>query len=121
MATWGPMISDMDNLTKRLELIQVCGKQWEVCVLNAKRDLDKIPEKQIFNLSYEKFVNAPERYLKKICQFAEIKVEESSVSDAVSNVSTKNIGKGKKELNEEELNLLKPNILKGMKVLGYDL
>jgi len=120
LETWGPKIKNLKQMAIELELIEVCGIQWNTCVLKTIQDLKLIPENKIYRVSYEIFVEEPENNFVELCDFLQIKVQEGLIKTAVSKVSAKSIGKGKAALNSKETSMLIPRIAKGLKSLGYD-
>ncbi len=119
LATWGPKINNLEQLTKKLELIEVCGEQWNTCVLKSIKGLELLPEKQVFKISYESFVQKPEKYFNNICEFLNIDISNENLCSAVSTVSATSVGKGESTLNNKERSLLLSHIEKGLKALNY--
>ena len=119
LSTWGPKIKNLDRLVRKLELIEVCGKQWNTCVLKSIQGLAHVPEQQVCRISYEEFVTEPEKNLKIVCEFLKIEASYKQICSAVSTVSAASIGKGKSELSSKEAARLLPQINCGLKALGY--
>ncbi len=119
LSTWGPKIKNLDKLARKLELIEVCGKQWSTCVLKSIQGLAHVPKQQVCRISYEEFVTAPEKNLKAVCEFLKIDASHKQICSAVSTVSAASIGKGKSELSRKEAARLLSQINVGLKALGY--
>jgi len=119
LSTWGPKIQNLEKLAKKFELIEVCGKQWNTCVIKTIQGLALVPEEQVCRVSYEDFVTDPKTHLKRICEFLKIETSQDQISSAVSTVSSASIGKGQLALNEKEAAQLLLQINDGLNVLGY--
>lgn len=119
LSTWGPKIKDLDRLARELDLIEVCGKQWNTCVLKSIQGLAQVPEEQVCKVSYEDFVAEPEKNLKTICDFLKIEASNHQIQSAVSTVSAASVGKGKSALSNKESARLLSHITDGLKALGY--
>jgi len=120
LGTWGPKIENLHELARDLELIEVCGVQWDACVLKSLQGLESIPESQVCKFSYESFVSEPEKKFAEVCDFLQIKIQEDIIQAAVSQVSAKSVGKGEAELGSREKSMLIARVEKGLKLLGYD-
>jgi len=119
LATWGPRFRGMDRIVEELELIQICGIQWSKCVLNAKRELDKIKDNDVLWVSYEEFVTNPKACLKEICKFIGIKADSLEIKNSVKKVTNKNIGKGRTVIDQDQAELLIPTIFNALEEFGY--
>lgn len=120
LSTWGPRIKNLSELKNKFELIEVCGIQWNTCVIRALQDLRNVPKKQLYQISYESFVKNPEVSLNKISNYFQLESQKNAIKAAVSKVSTANVGKGKSELKSSEKSILMPHIETGLKALGYE-
>ncbi len=58
-ATWGPRYAGIDEDVRRLDLLEVCARQWLHCVELAEHDLGQLPSEQVLTIRYEAFVRDP--------------------------------------------------------------
>lgn len=57
---WGPRYPGIQQDVERLSLVEVCAKQWNVCVETSLRDLAGIPAARVMEIRYEDLVGGPE-------------------------------------------------------------
>ena len=100
---WGPMIKDIDEIIKKNNSYIIATLQWKKCFQVAKKDLEALNKNRVFNLRYEDFVNNPSEWLIKILNFMNISYEDKLIITATANINKKSIGKGKKNLTDEQL------------------
>jgi len=120
LAYWGPTLPNMGRLLSKHSLLGVCALQWKACLNKAEKDLKNINPKNVYSLRYESFVKNPKEEFLKLSKFLDENIEEEVIERIVSNVSTKSIGKGRKEISKEEYDDILPLIKDDLERLGYD-
>lgn len=111
LAFWGPLYPGMEQDLKEDSLIEVCAKQWKECVEIAHDDLLEIDPDQVYFMTYENFVNEPHIELKKVVAFLGLNFTDEELNKAIGKVSTRSIGKYKKNLTDKEISNVNPIIL----------
>lgn len=120
LSFWGPKLDGMDDLLARYSLEEVCAIQWKRCVDNAALAFAHISEKRWIEIGYEDFVQSPGQGLQRIIDFLGFELSSSAIEQAVMNVSSKSIGKGRKVLGTTNTQRLIPQIQDTMKRYGYN-
>ena len=119
LASWGPSLSNMEDITRKNTLNEVCALQWSKCVTSSDSAFSDMNPDAWYYLKYENFVESPEEELGKILNFIEVSISKDLAIKLVENVSVKNIGKGRAELSICEIEKLKPIIGSMMESHGY--
>ena len=68
---WGVRYRGIEKDMSSNDLMQVCAKQWALCVQTAQRALQKIPPSRCLQIRYEELVEDPSS-VDKICQFLDL-------------------------------------------------
>lgn len=114
---WGPRPSDYRALMAEHPLDELCAVQWQRCVEASFRDLEDLPDDQLFHVVYEDFVRDPQTQLERLGQFLEIPaVGEAAGAGEVSPAS---IGKGRTSLGPEAVERLETLVRPTLDRLGY--
>lgn len=119
LAFWGPALKDMGDILKKHTLEEVCALQWQRCVELSEKAFASMPEDKVIRVKYESFVQAPKDELKRILRFVDKDVAEESVEKAVSAVSAKSLGKGRKLLGTEKVQQLEKLVGDTLRRLDY--
>ena len=107
LSLWGPQLNELGQLLKSYTLEQVCAIQWKRCIENAESGFNNIDNDRLIRVKYEKFVSDPITEFKRICDFLDIDIEEEKVIELTRFISDKSVGKGRKELDFNELEIHK--------------
>jgi hypothetical protein len=110
LAFWGPALDDMEDILKNNSLNEVCLLQWKRCVEKANEAFMKMPPDKVIRVCYEDFVRNPNHELQQILKFIGKTAENNEISNAIQNVSSKSIGKGREALGQAEVRKLEPLI-----------
>lgn len=102
LSFWGPRYPGMEEDLQRLSLAEVCAWQWRHCVESSLADLAPLSPDRVLHLRYEEFVAAPEEQLRRIGLFLEEEWSEEERHAAVASVSKGSVGKGARELPEDQ-------------------
>jgi len=102
LSFWGVQLNNMQELLEKHSLFEVCALQWKECVDKSLADFENISSDRIFKVSYENFVTQPKNELSRLTEFLGVNQNEIAISDLVKNVSSKSIGKFRKQLSAEE-------------------
>ena len=69
---WGVRYPGIEDELQRTTVLEVCARQWAVCVATAMKDLAVIPEERKLEIRYEDLISNGQRQLKRICEFLEL-------------------------------------------------
>lgn len=119
LAFWGPALDGMHSILKKHSLNEVCALQWQRCVDKADEALTAMPDSKVIRVQYEDFVQNPQEELGRILQFMGTDVSSTDISEAVSNVSARSLGKGRKVLGELEVQNLEALVGETLKRYDY--
>jgi len=119
LAFWGPKLDGMDGLLSEHPLDEVCALQWKRCVDAAAEAFAEIPSDCWLKVGYEDFVRYPEEELNRMLDFLGLKVDNDLRQQAVAEVNSSSIGKGRKDLGENTIQRLMPLIHDTMVRFGY--
>jgi len=109
VSAWGPRYQGIDEDVRRNGVLETCAIQWTQCVEKTARDLDRLPEERVFTLCYEDFVREPRGHLEAIAEFADVPSAPYAHLD-VSDVTQNNIGKGHRNLTQEQMDRIRPHL-----------
>lgn len=97
---WGVKYPGYDKDIAESNVLEFCAKQWVKCIQSSEQYKGLIPSANLYEIRYEAFVANPILHLKKISAFLDI--EDIYDAAMVSEINTKNIGKGFAKLSENE-------------------
>jgi hypothetical protein len=120
LSFWGPKFKGLDQALTQHSLVEVCALQWQRCVDLSEEEFLKMPEGRVIRVSYEAFVSQPVKELTRILDELNIEHDESSVKRAVSGVTDRSIGKGRKALNEQHLTEVEKLVAPTLDRCGYE-
>lgn len=120
LSFWGPKFKGLDQALTQHSLVEVCALQWRRCVDLSEEEFVKMPEGRVIRVSYEAFVSQPVKELTRILDELNIEHDESSVKKAVSGVTDRSIGKGRKALNEQQLTEVEKLVAPTLERYGYE-
>lgn len=72
---WGVRYPGIESDLSSYDLMQVCARQWELCVRTARRALEEIPKSRCLHIRYEELVEKPSQ-VDQICQFLDLPDQE---------------------------------------------
>lgn len=120
VASWGPIYSGMKDDVINRSLVEVCAKQWKICMDTSEGDLSKLSSEKVFKINYDDFVNQPESELKELIEWMDRDLLNSvDFRSLVSGVRPSKAGNGIKKFSKEDLNLVE-NLISNTNKL-YDL
>lgn len=120
LAFWGPRFKGMEEMLRTRSLPEVCAMQWIRCVDKAERELKQfVPSDRIIKLHYEDFVKKPHNEIKRLAAFLNIDVNEELIHQLSQGVSSKSVGKWKKDSDQKVLENIIPLLRKILKRHGY--
>lgn len=120
LAFWGPALNDMQSILREHTLNEVCAIQWQQCVDKANQALMSMPEDKYIKVRYEDFVQKPAEELRRILVFLGYKeLDEDLIASSVARVSSKSIGKGRAELDDNEVKSLEALVSETLKAHKY--
>jgi len=113
---WGVRYPGIDGDIKDKDLLTVCAIQWSYCVETAFRDLGNLTPTEVLTLRYEELVTNPVEYFTQIANF--IGVNPTPYQREYPEIESRNIGKGKRNLTPQEINLILPHMQKALSLLN---
>lgn len=116
--TWGPRYDGIDEDVATKDLLTVCAIQWRRSVEKALEEFAQIPSSNVLTIRYEDFVADPEIHLMKIATFIGLR-PEFYMNTNLSHISTSNVGKGLKNLNDFQIEAVMAVIEPTLRMLGY--
>ncbi len=119
LAFWGPRFTGMEQALQQYSLVEVCAIQWQRSLEKAERDFGHIDATRIYRLSYEQFVTRPSEELQSLGAFLGINIPPQQARELVQDVSSNSVGRWKKELNQQALEVVDPLIQKTLEQYGY--
>lgn len=119
LAFWGPTLDGMPELLERHSLNEICALQWQRCVENAESAFEDMPEEKVIRVRYEDFVREPQTELARMVEFLELDIPNDTIREAISNVSSKSIGKGRASLDGTEVTRLESLVGETLDRYGY--
>lgn len=117
LAFWGPIWDDMGFVFQKYTLYEACAIQWQQCVDRAEKDFMLIEPNRLLRICYENFITKGE--LERICDFMGISITKEKSRQLMSTVSSKSIGKGYKNLNDEQMENIISLINNTLQRYGY--
>lgn len=120
LPSWGPRLADMDELLARRSLLEVCGRQWQRCVENAKRDLAELEPNRVYRVRYEQFVSDPAGALAGIARFAGHPADEADLRAGVTHVTPERAAAPRSLLTDEERAELESLLAPTLAAHGYE-
>ena len=116
--------------------ISIPAQKWQSAINLGNRFKKKNPSK-IIEIKYENLINEPNKTLENICKYLSIEFDEKMLNiydndtindlkkikhhkNALKPISAKNIGKGRKEITQNERKKLKKTINTQLLELGYE-
>jgi hypothetical protein len=98
VASWGPRFCDMAHWLATKPLTDVCAEQWRQCVVQAATALARLPAHRVATVQYESLVQAPQRELARLFEFAEIPYHPDRLATIVLGVSAGSVGRWRSSL-----------------------
>jgi len=120
LAFWGPRFEGMIDMLSHHTLSEVCAMQWVRCVERAEQDFLRISSERIYRIRYEDFVNDSTVEISKICRFLGVELAAEFAASVTRRVSSKSIGRWRKQLSSEDLDLIMPIIKRVQARYGYN-
>lgn len=119
LASWGPVLDDMDAITAQRDIHEVCAIQWARCVDNADRDFSRIDEARIHRIKYEDFVSQPMMVMDGVMKFIGHDVSRDQLEQLSRQISAGSVGKGRSQLGPERVERILPLIQATLARHGY--
>lgn len=105
MDIWGPHFEGMDDMAES-PLDEVCAAQWQACVGKTGAALAAMDPSRVHTVHYEDVTADPARALSEIMQFLNSPRSDEAITEAVSSVSRRSVGKGRQNLSGDVDRLL---------------
>lgn len=118
VSSWGPVYPGMMEDARRMDLVQVCAKQWAASVSYARAGLEEIPDSRRSEVRYEDLVVGPRAAVME--SIDKIGLEPlAEDADVFREVMESSVGKWKRDLSEREMIQVKPFLETELKAWGY--
>lgn len=120
LAFWGPQLSDIEVLLGRHSLDEVCAIQWQRCVEASAAAFQVMDRRRWLEVSYENLVRDPVYELRKVLDFVEYSTTREQLVEAVGDVRSSSVGKGRKKLGAEKVERIQGIIGLTLNRYGYE-
>ncbi len=117
--SWGPVFDGMAQMQNRVSIAGICAYQWRACVELAEAALSGLPAHRVHRVRYEDFVDDPVKQFRGLAAFAGMTVPAALEGHLRSEVSATRKGRGRSELSDEDLTVVKGIIRPTMAAHGY--
>lgn len=87
MSVWGPKFRGIQEVTRTHALLETCAIQWRESVRSAREGLRTVPDKQCFEIRFERLVRSPTDTLKQVFEFTELPRCEAVLEHAQAKVN----------------------------------
>ena len=121
LAYWGPALDEMNTLSHRYSLTEICALQWQQCVESSRAIFSTIEPERVMTVCYEDFVANPAPHTQALAAFMGKTVSEDDALALTAGVKRGSVGKARVELSPEEVAQCQALIGKTQVALGYDL
>lgn len=118
-STWGPRYRNIDRDLAESDLLTVCARQWQQCVVAARRDLAAQPQ-TVIQVRYEEFIRSPTAVLSRIADALGSAVDPAALHETTTAISSAGAGRGRSRLDEPERELLREELGATLEELGYE-
>ena len=117
--TWGPRYRGIDRDLERAGVLEVCALQALRCAQAAEAGFKTVPVDAVLVVRYERFVDQPASHLRAIWQLAALDPELADAEDICESVSTASIGRGWRELDDQQRHTVLRHVGESRIAAGY--
>lgn len=96
---WGVKYPGYQNDLEKMTKLEVCAKQWKICIETSEQQLSEIDQSRILEIRYEELVDEPEKQFEAIGQHLNVDYRKFGIAK----LKTGNIGKHVKAFSPEQL------------------
>lgn len=118
LSYWGPVLNNMAEIHNNHTLLEICALQWKNCVDSAEDSLNRIDKNRWLKIKYEDFVINPDHVMNVIFDFLNIEDKDPRQIGQM-NIKSNSVGRGRVELENSEIDIIKPIIINTMVRNGY--
>lgn len=119
LASWGPVLENMNEVFSAHPLDEACAIQWAECVNKAEQDLRDISPERVLRVQYENFVTSPVEEFARVAQFIGQETPVGFDDKLRGNVSASSVGKGRQQLGADGMARIEPLISETLQKYGY--
>ncbi|MFI9653022.1 sulfotransferase [Guyparkeria halopsychrophila] len=119
LAFWGPQFEGLEEALAGHSLPEVCALQWQRCLEKAEEAFSVMPADKVVRVRYEDFVRQPVQELTRILEFMGQEVRPEKTTQIVKGVSSHSLGKGRKALGSQEVEILESLVGNTLQRFGY--
>lgn len=96
MSFWGPQFPGLSELPDNTPLLELCARQWANCVGASDASFAQMDSNTWMKVRYEDFVANPKLSMKSVLEFLQVDSSEAVLTESVSDISARSVGKAKK-------------------------
>lgn len=115
---WGPRYPGIEQDAARMDVLDICARQWAQCVRAAREGLGTLPQERVFELRYEDLV-ADETALAQLVAFVGIGQPERVLERYRQTVRRSDSGKWRRTLTGEQQDRMNGELTPLLTDLGY--
>jgi hypothetical protein len=120
LSFWGPQFKGLDVALRDYSLEEVCALQWQRCVDLSEKSFSKIPEDKFIRVRYEDFVANPAKELTQVLAKLNMPFDIDSIEASVRAVTARSLGKGRKALNQKQLESISSLVANTLQRYDYE-
>jgi len=118
-AIWGPRYPGIESDLADRSLLEVCARQWSICVESALAGFAGLPAERVFVMRYEDILRDGSR-LAELCRFAGIVDPGPVLAAREARVDAARDGNWRTAMTPQELHQLVTDIGPQLRALGYE-
>lgn len=118
--SWGPRFPGIDDLVRRLTLLEVCAIQWRESIESVRRSLSHLGPEEAIEVRYEDLVHEPHREVSRILAFFGLGMTPEVEQHVAAHLTASSVGKWRRQIDREQLPLLLRHLGGTLRELGYD-
>jgi hypothetical protein len=105
---------------KQLDEVEIIAKQWAIACREARSDLQEfVPEDQWMEVRYEDIVTAPTTWIRRICSFCGLRMDENLLGRAEQDIHADSLNRWEDVLDSAALEKAMPHMHDVLAMLGY--
>lgn len=107
VSTWGPVYEGLQDELQNNDLLEVCARQWKVCVRRVL-EYEKNHESDFFFVNYEELMKNPEGIIPELVSFLGLEDSDNMATFADQYFHSRSIGRWRTDLTDEEISEIWP-------------
>ena len=103
---WGPWTKELHEMVNSNSTIEdICAVQWSQCVESIESEFQHLDESRHMTIRYESLVSDSRNTIEKVFTFLGASVDDAELSESLKSLSKTSVGKGKQQLEDENIDL----------------